>query len=64
MAKTLSDWEDVIRDEKPYVNKRPYSHNIIGVALGAIAKLAGDEEANKVIRELGLAKLGWKEVRR
>lgn len=60
--RTVEEWRDVIVRERRYVNHKPYSHNIINVALQAIAKKAGREEANKAIRELRLKRLGWNEV--
>jgi hypothetical protein len=60
-AKTLGDWRDVIADNAPYVDKKPYSHNIISIALSAIADRFGKEEANKAIRDFGLTKKGWRE---
>ena len=56
---TLVDMVEAIRRERPFVNKKPFSHNIIGLWLMEIAKKYGDKEANKVIREEGLERLGW-----
>jgi hypothetical protein len=60
--KTLKDWRAVIEREEPYVDVKPYSHNIISIALQAIAKDWGQEKANKAIRDFGLEKLGWSEI--
>ena len=48
-----------IRTEIPYIDIRPYSHNIIGIVLGQIADQFGDAEAEKLIKTLGLDKRGW-----
>lgn len=58
--KTPEEWEQVIADNVPYIDVRPYSHNIIGLALGAIAKKKGDDEAKRLIIKYRLDKKGWK----
>ena len=58
--RTLGDWRAIIAIEAPRVGKLPYSHNIIGIALRAIAKLEGTEAANQAIEDFGLEKLGWR----
>lgn len=55
----LTDLIETIKQEKRYVDKKPYSHNIISLTLQIIAKKYGKEIANKVIRDLKLIKLGW-----
>jgi len=42
-------------------SKRPYWNNIVSLTLQHIAKTYGNAEANKLIRECGLKKLGWSE---
>lgn len=37
----------------------PYSHNIISLALGAVAREYGKAEANKLIDKHDLEDLGW-----
>jgi len=37
----------------------PFSHNIISLALNAVAKEFGKEEANKLITKHKLERLGW-----
>lgn len=39
-----------------------FSHNLIALDLGLIAKTFGRAEANKVIRDLKLTKFGWQEI--
>ncbi|MCP6727078.1 MAG: hypothetical protein KJI69_03580 [Patescibacteria group bacterium] len=48
-----------IRTEMPYIDIKPYSHNIIGIVLGQIAEKFGDTEAENTIKELHLDKRGW-----
>lgn len=55
-------WVDVIEKEVPFIDIKPYSHNIIGIALGAIAKLDSQHRANELIEEFGLDKLGWSKI--
>ena len=57
--KTAAEWRKRIREEIPFVDVRPYSHNIICLALGAIAKESGHDAADQVIIELGLNHMGW-----
>lgn len=61
MSKTLKELRKQIIAEKRYVDRKPYSHNIISIALHIIADKFGKEEANKTIRDFKLNKLGWKE---
>ncbi len=58
-GKILSEWKEAILREMPYVDVKPYSHNIISIALGAIARGWSKTEANKTIDEYGLTNLGW-----
>ena len=61
---TLAGWRAVIRKEVDWVDIKPYSHNIIGCALRAIAKDHGQEEANKTIVDFKLYKKGWPDPRK
>ena len=45
--------------EVDYVDFKPFSHNIISLALGSAAKEFGDEVANDLIEEFELEDLGW-----
>jgi len=60
MAKTLKELRAQIKKEVPYVDIKPYSHNIIGLVLMQIAKEFGKDEANKAIDDFGLVNLGWR----
>ena len=59
---TLEDWKDTIGNEVESVDVKPYSHNIINIALQAIAKRYGIKEANNAIDEYNLEELGWNKV--
>ena len=48
-----------IKDQIPYVDIKPYSHNIIGLKLQMLSTEYGQEEANKLIRETKLKDIGW-----
>jgi hypothetical protein len=41
MKHTLKEWIQGIEDERPYVDLKPYSHNIINISLQAIANEYG-----------------------
>ena len=58
---TLAKHKTTIEKEIPYVDIKPYSHNIISLTLQMIAKEFGQEVANEAIAELGLDELGWKQ---
>ena len=49
--------------EREWVDIKPYSHNIIAASLRVVASKYGQEEANKLIDECELEKLGWKKVK-
>jgi len=55
----LNDLRRMIEDEVPYVDDRPYSHNIISITLRQIADKYGKDEANKAIEDFNLEELGW-----
>ena len=61
MKKTLKELRAGIKKEIPYVDLKPFSHNIISIGLMIIAKEYGKEEANKTIRDFNLKELGWRE---
>lgn len=58
----LEKAREKIRNEVGFVNVKPYSHNIIGMTLLSVAEGYGREQANKLIDEFGLEKLGWKKA--
>ncbi len=56
---TLEELRAAVEREAPFVGVKPYSHNIIGIVLGIIAREHGQKEANAAIMEFGLEALGW-----
>ena len=56
---TLDGLRSRIEDQAPYVDVKPYSHNIIGILLSQLASSFGEAEANKAIRDFGLEGKGW-----
>ncbi len=58
-GKCMVGWKHSILKEMPYVDIKQYSHNIISLALSAIARGWGKPKANEVIDEFGLTRLGW-----
>lgn len=57
--KTLKDLRATIARESHFVDLKPFSHNIIGLALAQIDKEFGRAEANKAINDFDLESLGW-----
>jgi len=49
-----------ISREAPYIDIKPYSHNIIGIVLSSLAKEEGIEAANSLIDEFSLENKGWR----
>lgn len=62
MDEELIKLRATIAKEVPHVDVRPYSHNIIGLALSEISRAYGIPEANKAIRDFKLKRKGWSEV--
>jgi hypothetical protein len=60
--RTFEEWVEVIRDQVIFVDVKPYSHNIISIALKAISEQHGDAAANRVIRDMDLERLGWSQA--
>jgi hypothetical protein len=48
-----------IKKEIPYVDVKPFSHNIIGLELNVLAEKYGQEEVEKIVRETNLKNIGW-----
>lgn len=59
---TLDELRERIEHEVDYVDVKPYSHNIISLALMQINEGYGNAEANRAIRDFGLDDLGWREA--
>ncbi len=51
-----------IDKEVDYVDFKPYSHNIVGLALQAAVEEFGYEIANDLIVEFELENLGWSKL--
>jgi hypothetical protein len=52
-----------IKKEIPYVDVKPYSHNIISNYLRGVDEKFGKEKVNTLIEELDLEYLGWNKVK-
>ena len=52
-----------IEAEIDFVDIKPYSHNIIGLSLSALASKTDNATANALIDEFDLEELGWSKVR-
>ncbi len=61
MVNTKEDIIKKITDEIPWVDIKPFSHNIISLQLTLLSEHYGQEEANKLIRNTKLIELGWSE---
>ena len=61
-SEKLMNLYDLIEQEVPFVDVKPYSRNIISIRLGQIAEAFGQREANEAIEHFGLEKLGWSKV--
>ena len=59
----LNEYRSKILKEIPMVDVKPYSHNIISLLLRGVYEKFGSDEANAIILEYGLDKMGW-EVKR
>ena len=51
-----------IERQAPFVDIKPYSHNIIGLYLAQIARDYSQADANQAIDDFGLERLGWHKV--
>ena len=58
--KNIRRIKKIIEREKPFVDIKPYSHNIISLTLMQISKEFSFKEANKCIKDFNLESLGWK----
>lgn len=60
MVRNLEQLREQIGDEVPYIDVKPYSHNIISLSLQHISNKYGKAQANKAIADFNLEKHGWK----
>lgn len=58
--KTYKEYKDAIANHVEEIDYKPYSHNLISLMLGSVAKKWGKDKANKIIKELKLEELGWR----
>ncbi len=58
-TETKREIEALLEKEVPFVDLKPYSHNIVGITLGIAAKRFGNEYANSLIDKFKLESLGW-----
>ncbi len=59
---TLQEWRNSIKKEVPFIDIKPFSHNIISIALGGIHESFGKEELNKAIVDFKLESFGWSQL--
>lgn len=52
-----------IEKEVPYVDIKPYSHNIISLLLRQLSEEHGQWTANKAIDKFSLESMGWSKVK-
>ena len=57
---SLEELKSMIREESPFIAKKPYSIHIVNMALIIIGNEYGNEEASKIVEELKLDDKGWK----
>lgn len=58
----LQEIYNLIEEEVPFVDVKPYSHNIISLRLRQIAEKFGQDFANDAIEHFKLGSLGWSKV--
>ena len=58
----LEDLKKNIKKEIPFVDVKPFSHNIISMTLSMIEETYGEDVAIQTMSELRLDKLGWEIV--
>ena len=61
-TETKEDVERLLEKEVPYIDLKPYSHNIVGITLSIAAKNFGKSYANALIDKYKLEELGWSKV--
>ena len=60
MSDKINDIKEKIIDEIPFVDIKPYSHNIISLNLGMLGDNGmSDKEVKDFMKENGLDELGW-----
>lgn len=61
MDAKLAQLRDIIRREAKHVGRKPYSHNVVRMALQDIDREFGPSEANRAIRDFKLVRKGFNE---
>ena len=62
MNKTTPNLNEIkikILEEIPFIDIKPFSHNIISLELRIIAEEYGQDVANKIIQDYKLDERGW-----
>ena len=59
MTKTKEEIIATIKKEIPFVDIKPYSHNIINLELNILEEVAGEEAVLELIKTTELKNLGW-----
>lgn len=59
MTKTKEEIIATIKKEIPFVDIKPYSHNIISMNLGYLEEVAGREAVVEIVKSTELKNLGW-----
>tara|TARA_E500000318_G_scaffold82640_1_gene78058 strand:+ start:307 stop:498 length:192 start_codon:yes stop_codon:yes gene_type:complete len=60
MPKTKEEIIECIETELPWVNIKPYSHNLISLCLKSLYNIVGKEELNQYMKNSGLLDIGWR----
>jgi len=59
MSKTKEEIIAVIKKEIPFVDIKPFSHNIINLELNILEEVAGEQAVIELIKTTELKNLGW-----
>ena len=59
MTKTKEEIIATIKKEIPFVDIKPYSHNIISLQLTMLEEVAGEEAVVELVKSTKLKDLGW-----
>lgn len=59
MSKTKEEIIAVIKKEIPFVDVKPFSHNIINLELNILEEVAGEQAVIELIKTTQLKNLGW-----
>tara|TARA_R110001632_G_scaffold22729_1_gene65014 strand:+ start:1442 stop:1639 length:198 start_codon:yes stop_codon:yes gene_type:complete len=62
MTKTKEEIIATIKKEIPFVDIKPYSHNIISLELRLLKEVAGEEVVVELVKSTKLKDLGWGHV--